>query len=34
MQSTTMVRLLSEITEWCGLADISHNQKLIGLKNS
>lgn len=29
-----MVKLLNEISDICGNADMSHNQKLIGLKNS
>lgn len=29
-----MVKLLNEIADICGTADMSHNQKLIGLKNS
>lgn len=32
--ATNMVKLVSEISDVCGLADVSHNQKLIGLKNS
>ncbi|MCK9287883.1 MAG: RloB domain-containing protein [Sphaerochaetaceae bacterium] len=32
LQATNMVKLLNEITSYCGLADVSHNQKLIGLK--
>jgi len=34
LPATNMTKLLNEITEYCGLADVSHNQKLIGLKNA
>jgi len=33
LPATNMVKLVNEITDFCGLADVSHNQKLIGLKN-
>lgn len=34
MAATNFPKLLNEITEICGLADISHNQKLVGMKNA
>jgi hypothetical protein len=34
LPATNMTKLINEITDYCGLADVSHNQKLIGLKNS
>lgn len=33
LQPVQMTRLLNDITQVCGTADMSHNQKLIGLKN-
>ncbi len=33
MQPVNMTKLLNDITQVCGAADMSHNQKLIGLKN-
>jgi len=32
LEPTRMVALLNEITEICGLADLSRNQKQLGLK--
>ena len=32
LEPTQMVALLNEITDICGLADLSHNQKQLGLK--
>ncbi len=34
LPATNFPVLLNEITEICGLADLSHNQKLVGMKNS
>jgi hypothetical protein len=33
IEATNLVYLLNAITEVCGLADITHNQKTIGMKN-
>lgn len=32
LEPTAMVALLNDITEICGLADLSHNQKQLGMK--
>ncbi|AEC02209.1 RloB domain-containing protein [Parasphaerochaeta coccoides] len=32
--ATNLPLLINEISEYCGLADITHNQKQIGLKNN
>lgn len=34
LPATNIPTLLNEISEICGLADLSHNQKLVGMKNS
>ncbi|MDC7246477.1 MAG: RloB domain-containing protein [Sphaerochaetaceae bacterium] len=34
LEPVHMTRLLNDITTFCGNADMSHNQKLIGLKNN
>ncbi len=34
MDPVNMTKLLNDITLYCGKADITHNQKLIGLKNN
>lgn len=34
LPATNMAKLLTEISDLCGIADISHNQKLIGMKNT
>lgn len=34
LSATNFPSLLNEISEICGLADLSHNQKLVGMKNS
>jgi hypothetical protein len=32
--ATNMIALLNDITEICGLADLSHNQKQLGMKRN
>ncbi len=34
MDPVNMTKLLNDITLFCGTADITHNQKLIGMKNN
>lgn len=34
LPATNIPSLLNEISDICGLADLSHNQKLVGMKNS
>lgn len=34
LPATNIPALLNEVSDICGLADLSHNQKLVGMKNS